>query len=315
MPELAPKEKPNQPLTEGRRVDVQLLLQVVRHVLQDGQREDLVVAEREALVERVDRVLQLAHQRLHEPDGRERGRRLWLEHQRPLVQVQSFAVPLVLAHAVGQVVEQGLPRGRNGLAVLGSHSRDHVQGGGEQLLSTFETAIKPERPNQWPPNWARPIQKCLLLGLELGHGQLVQDEHVHGGDGEGAQEEHFRQVKVLRQAALDADVEQGQVAAPHQLRGLEVGGHRLVVLVLLGERVAVGDPGGAEQAVEGRGLGEVAPSEVALVDQVVVAADGVPGHGLVRIQVHQLVGHVEELCGKRGFMRCEKAEHVLPTEP
>lgn len=113
----------------------------------------------------------------------------------------------------------------------------------------------------------------------------MQDEHVHGCDGEGAQKEHFRQIKVLRQAALDTDVEQRQMAAPHQLRSLEVGRHRLVVLVLFRKWVAVGYPGGAEEPVQGRCLGEVTPRQVALVNQVVVATDRVPGDCLVRVQV------------------------------
>lgn len=91
------------------------------------------------------------------------------------------------------------------------------------------------------------------------------------------------------------------MTATHQLRGLEVGGHRLVMLVFLGERVPVGDPGGAEEAVQGRGLGEVPACQVALVDQVVVAADCVPGDGLVRIQIDQFVADVEEFCEEWRF--------------
>jgi hypothetical protein len=47
------------------------------------------------------------------------------------------------------------------------------------------------------------------------------------------------------------------VAALHELTGLEVGGHGLVVLVLHGEAVPVGQPGGSEQPVKLRRFAQV----------------------------------------------------------
>ena len=52
---------------------------------------------------------------------------------------------------------------------------------------------------------------------------------------------------------LESDVKLGQVVGQvtsrHQLTRLEVGRHRLVVLILHGEAVTVGEPGGAEHDV------------------------------------------------------------------
>jgi hypothetical protein len=51
------------------------------------------------------------------------------------------------------------------------------------------------------------------------------------------------QVLIVGTAVLQPYGEQGEVAAPHQLTGLEVGSHGLVVLVLHDKAVPVSQPG------------------------------------------------------------------------
>ena len=55
---------------------------------------------------------------------------------------------------------------------------------------------------------------------------------------------------VVGQAVLKANVEKGQVTPPHQLAGLEICSHGLIVLVLHGKAVPVGKPGRTQHPVQ-----------------------------------------------------------------
>ena len=63
----------------------------------------------------------------------------------------------------------------------------------------------------------------------------------------------------------------------HELTGLEVGGHGLVVFTVQREGVTIGEPCGAEDAVEIRGLAQVPAGVLLLVHQIVIRAHGKPG--------------------------------------
>ena len=54
---------------------------------------------------------------------------------------------------------------------------------------------------------------------------------------------------VVSEAVLEPDIELGQVTARHQLTCFEVSQHRLAVLVVHSEAVALGEPGGAKRDV------------------------------------------------------------------
>ena len=81
----------------------------------------------------------------------------------------------------------------------------------------------------------------------------------------------------------------------HKLTCLEVGGHGLVVLVLHGERVSIGEPGGSEHPIELRGFAEVAPRKLLLPDEVIVRADGKPRHAPLGVKLYELLSQVEKL--------------------
>ena len=78
------------------------------------------------------------------------------------------------------------------------------------------------------------------------------------------------EVGVVGEAVLEPDVELGQVTSRHQLTRLEVGSHRLVVLILHGEAVTVGEPGGAEHDVLLGRLLQIPPGGVLSASAVVI---------------------------------------------
>ena len=82
--------------------------------------------------------------------------------------------------------------------------------------------------------------------------------------------EELGEVGLIGEAVLEPDVELGQVTARHQLARLEVGRHRLVVLVLHGEAVAVGEPGGSEHDVLLGRLLQIPPGGVLSACAVVI---------------------------------------------
>ena len=60
----------------------------------------------------------------------------------------------------------------------------------------------------------------------------MQHKGVLGGNSQGLAEETLGQLIVVGQSVLQPYVEEGQMAALHQLRGREVSHHGLVVFVL-----------------------------------------------------------------------------------
>jgi hypothetical protein len=100
---------------------------------------------------------------------------------------------------------------------------------------------------------------------------------------------------VVGAQALDADAQPRHVRAGEEARRRAVRRHRLVALVLRGERVAEAHPRGREAVVERGGLGEVAAGALVVGDQVVVRADGEPGDRLLRVLLDEHVREVEEV--------------------
>ena len=90
----------------------------------------------------------------------------------------------------------------------------------------------------------------VLLRLEPNGAELVQHKRVVAFDVERLLIEAFGQLQVVAQRVLEADVQEGQEAALHDLSGGEVGRRGLVVLRLLSERVAERQPRRRERSVQ-----------------------------------------------------------------
>lgn len=73
----------------------------------------------------------------------------------------------------------------------------------------------------------------------------------------------------------------------------------LIMLVLLSKRMAVGQPGGSKQSINGCSLCQISPCRITLSNEIVIATDRIPRYGLIRIQIDQFMCNAKQFYKKK----------------
>ena len=136
----------------------------------------------------------------------------------------------------------------------------------------------------------------VVVAIEVvQYAELVEDERPRRANLLRLPDVLQCEVQMVRAQVLHANPQPGDVRAWEEARRSAVRGHRLVRLVLRGERVAESDPRGGKTVVDRRRLRKVPTGVLEVVYHVVVATDSIPRHRRGGVLLHQLMRQIKEL--------------------